>query len=135
MKRIILLMVIGLMSLSQVAYAAKQQGPVETFAKGCETELKTYCSEVVPGEGRVLACLYAHSDKISGRCEYAVYDAAAQLERIIASLAYMANECRDELETFCAEVPIGEGRVLECMEKNESKLSPRCKQAIEDVVD
>ena len=132
MKQILLLMIIALLSLSPVAFAAEQQGPLETFAKGCETELKTYCSDVEPGEGRLLACLYAHNDKVSGRCEYAIYDSAAQLERILAGVAYVTNECGDDLVTFCGDVQVGEGRVIECMEKNKEKLSKRCKQAIDD---
>ena len=65
------------------APAAAEKGPVETVLKGCKTELETYCKDVTPGEGRILACLYAHGDKLSGRCEFALYDAAAQLERAV----------------------------------------------------
>ena len=43
-----------------------------------EAELETYCKDVTPGDGRILACLYAHGDKLSGQCEYALYDAAEQ---------------------------------------------------------
>ena len=56
-------------------------GVIEEIAKGCEKELTEYCSNVTVGQGRVLACIYAHGDKLSGRCEYAMYDAAAKLER------------------------------------------------------
>jgi hypothetical protein len=38
-------------------------------AEGCNTELARFCAEVTPGEGRLLACLYAHGDKLSGQCE------------------------------------------------------------------
>ena len=46
--------------------------------EGCSSELAQYCAEVTPGEGRLLACLYAHGDKLSGQCDYALYDAAAR---------------------------------------------------------
>ncbi|MDH3317934.1 MAG: cysteine rich repeat-containing protein, partial [Gammaproteobacteria bacterium] len=39
---------------------------VESVAKGCEKELSSYCKNVTVGEGRVLACLYAYGDKLSG---------------------------------------------------------------------
>lgn len=93
-----------------VGNAGAIESLVESVAKGCKKELESYCSNVKPGEGRILACLYAHGDKISGRCEYALYDAAAQLERFVAALTYVANECEDDLEEFCASVPAGEGR-------------------------
>jgi hypothetical protein len=106
---------------------------IDSVAKGCEKELKSYCKDVTPGEGRVIACLYAFSDKLSPRCEYALYDAAAELERALAQLTYVANECREDLNSFCADVKPGQGRLMTCMEKNEKKLSSRCKQAMKDV--
>lgn len=106
---------------------------VETVANGCKTEIETHCKDVTPGEGRVLACLYAYEDKLSGKCEYALYDAAVQLERAIAALSYVANECADDLDANCASVEGGEGRLLACLEEHEKKVSDRCKQAVKDV--
>jgi hypothetical protein len=85
-----------------------------------------------PGDGRILACLYAHAGKLSGQYEYALYDAAAQLERVVAALAYLVNECGDDLKKHCAGVPAGEGRLLQFLDKNEKKVSSRCKQALKD---
>ena len=110
-----------------------QKGPIETAIEGCKRELESYCQGVTPGEGRILACLYAYGDKLSGRCEYALYDAAAQLERAVAALTYVANECRNDLEKFCANVPPGQGRLAACLERNDDKVSGRCKQALKDV--
>lgn len=106
---------------------------VESVANGCEKELSSYCKNVTPGEGRILACLFAHADKLSGRCEYAVYDAAAQLERAVSALTYVANECDDDMDKLCASVEAGEGRILTCLKKNESKVSKRCNQAMKDI--
>ncbi|HBH62755.1 MAG TPA: hypothetical protein DDX85_13670 [Nitrospiraceae bacterium] len=106
---------------------------VESVAKGCEKEITTYCKDVTPGEGRILACLYAHEDKLTGSCEYALYDAAVQLERVVAALTYVANECREDLRTYCSDVKPGEGRLIDCIEKNKQKVSDRCKQAISDI--
>jgi hypothetical protein len=108
------------------------EGLIDSVAKGCEKELNTFCKGVTPGEGRVLACLYAYSDKLSGQCEYALFDAAVQLERAVAALSYLANECRDDLMTFCSAINPGEGRLLQCIEKNDAKVSERCKQALKD---
>ncbi len=110
-----------------------QQGLLETVANGCKEELEKYCGNVTPGEGRVLACLYAYGDKLSGRCEYALYDAASQLERAVAALSYAVNECSSDLKQYCGGVAAGEGRLLECLQKNGDKVSQRCKQARKDV--
>jgi hypothetical protein len=106
---------------------------VESVANGCEKELSSFCKGVTPGEGRILACLFAHSDKISGRCEYAVYDAAAQLERAVSALTFVANECDADIEKTCAKVEAGEGRILTCLKENEGKVAKRCKQAMKDI--
>jgi Cysteine rich repeat len=110
-----------------------QQNLVESVKEGCKKELESFCKEVTPGEGRVLACLYAYEDKLSGRCEYALYDASVQLERVVAALTYVANECKDELKKHCASVEAGEGRLAACLKKNEKDVSQRCKEAMKEV--
>lgn len=131
-KRFFLLAVVAIFFVSNSsAWAADKI--VETVAKGCEKELTSYCKDVTPGEGRILACLYAHSDKLTGQCEYALYDAAVQLERFVAALTYVANECDEDIDKFCANVAIGEGRILKCLDENASKISERCTQALKDV--
>lgn len=50
-------------------------------AEECQTEIETYCKDVTPGEARILACLYAHEDKLPERCRYAFYEASVQFER------------------------------------------------------
>jgi hypothetical protein len=126
-----MLVLLGVLLLATSAFA--ESDIVRTVKEGCNKEINTYCKTVIPGEGRVLACLYAHSEKLSNRCEYALYDVAAQLERAVAALTYIANECNDDLEKYCAAVRPGGGRLLQCLENNEKKLSDRCKSAAKDV--
>jgi hypothetical protein len=109
------------------------QGLVETVANGCKIEIEKYCSQVTPGQGRILACLYAHEDKLSAKCDYALYDAAAQLERAVAALSYVANECNEDLDKYCESIEPGKGRLLDCLDKHDKQVSKRCKQAIKDV--
>ena len=134
MTRIVIVMSIccSILFLAGLGFAA-EKGPVETLKDGCKKELDTYCKDVTPGEGRVVACLYAFEDKLSGRCQYALYDAMAQLERMVAALVYVENECKDDLKNYCSSIKPGEGRLLQCLDKNGEKVSSRCKQAINDV--
>jgi hypothetical protein len=127
--------IIGVVTMSFVAAGSlfAQERLIESVATGCKTELETYCKNVTPGEGRILACLYAYQDKLSGKCEYALYDAAARLERAVAALTYVTNECEADLAANCAGVKAGEGRLMQCLEKNEAKVSSRCKTALKDV--
>jgi len=133
MRNAMVWMVVMGMVLVFSGVVSAQQGLVESVVKGCDKELKTYCKDVTPGEGRGLACLYAFSDKLSTKCEYALYDAAAQLERAVSALSYTVNECRDDLTKFCSDIKPGEGRLLQCIEKNDAKVTKRCKDALKDV--
>ena len=105
----------------------------EQVLNGCNTELARFCAEVTPDGGRLLACLYAHGDKLSMQCDYALHTAAARLERAISAITYVASECRTELETHCADVASGEGRMAQCLKDHASELSPGCDQALTDV--
>ena len=74
MKRtMIVLMVLGIMSLF-FTNAAAGENLVQTVANGCKVEHEKCCGNVTPGEGCILACLYAFGDKLSPKCEYALYD-------------------------------------------------------------
>jgi hypothetical protein len=133
MKKTSIFSVVLCVALLSAISAGAEQSLLESVAKGCKTELDTYCKDVTPGEARVLACLYARSDKLSGKCEYAFYNAAAQLERAVGELSYVVNECTDDLNQFCQKVPAGEGRLLKCIEENDPKVSSRCKAAMKQV--
>jgi hypothetical protein len=113
---------------------AAMQGQLSAqVLEGCKSELAQYCAEVTPGEGRLLACLYANGDKLSGQCDYALYDAAVRLEQAVSAVAYVASECRHELETYCAGVEVGEGRVAQCLKDHAGDLSPGCDRALTTV--
>ena len=133
MKGFLLVIGVAIVSLGVAGNLPAQETLIDTVANGCKTEITTYCKDVKPGEGRILACLYAYEDKLSGQCEYALYDAAARLERAVAALTYVAKECEADIVANCTGVKAGEGRVLQCLEKNEAKVSKRCKGAIKDV--
>lgn len=133
MKRVFFIVWVVIVSFGVAGNLSAQDTLIETVANGCKTEITAYCKDVKPGEGRILACLYAYEDKLSGKCEYALYDAAARLERAVAALTYVAKECEADIVANCSGVKAGEGRVLQCLEKNEAKVSKRCKGAIKDV--
>ena len=121
------------------AFAA--QGPMEKFAdknidrfeNGCQVELETYCQNVIPGEGRGLACIYAHSDKLSRKCESALYDSVKEFQTAVQKLNAFAGACRADIEKLCSKVAIGEGRILTCLEKNKKEVSANCNKVRKSV--
>ncbi len=126
-------------ALIAVAFVA---GPITTaeetlvdhLVAACETDIENFCNQVTPGEGRLLHCMAAHEDKISGQCEYALYQAATLLEQLSAAMVYVANECRTEIETVCSDVVLGEGRLPACLAEHDEDVSDGCKKAIADTI-
>ena len=131
MKRNVLVLV-GVALVLSVTGAWAQDSIIDPVMAACEPEITNYCSQVTLGEGRLLACFYAHEDKLSGRCQWALYEGAAQLEQFAAAITHLAIECDEDLETFCAEVELGEGRVGTCLVEHKDQVSEACKQAIDD---
>ena len=128
----IVLILLALVAVFTTNVAAAE-GLVKTVVDGFKVELEKYCGQVTPGQGRILDCLYAHGDKLSAKCEFALYDSAVRFERAVAALSYAANECDDDLEKYCSSIEPGEGRLLDCLEKHNKDVSGRCKEALKTV--
>ena len=128
-KTITILAMAGAFLLTGVS-ALAADSPVDAVRKACDKELTTICKGVKPGEGRILACLYAFEDQVSDKCTYAVYNAAAELEQAVNALKFAASQCKDDLLKYCGDVQVGEGRGLACLEKNEKTVSQACKDAL-----
>ena len=130
----ILKLTLGMLAIAATAPAVAQESVGEYLMKACEADLKQYCSQVTPGEGRLLHCVAAHEDKLSGQCEYALYQAASALEQLSAAIAYVARSCETEIKTKCSDVQAGEGRLLACLDENAASLGDSCKKALADTV-
>ena len=130
--------IMGLILVSVVAIAPSSrvmaaETLVDSVKNGYKTELETYCKPVTPGEGRLLACLYAYEDKLSGQCQYALYDSSIRLERAVAAINSIAQECRADIESHGASVRAGEGRIASCLKEHSREIHPNGRQARTDV--
>ena len=127
-------LVLGVLAMSAAAPALAQDSLLEYVVNSCEADIKQYCSQVTPGEGRLLHCAAAHEDKLSGQCSYALYQAASLLEQLAVAIAYVAQSCETEIKTLCGDVKAGEGRILSCLEGNSESLGDACTKALTDTV-
>ena len=107
-------------------------GPVEAAVEDCRNDIGTYCQNIRPGEGRLLACLYAHKDQLTPGCAYDLTNASAELQQAIEAFVYVSRECKDDLAAYCGLGRPGEGRLLDCLNKQRG-LSERCSQALNAV--
>ena len=129
--------VAAVMAIFTAHNAAAQESLVEHLVVACESDLENYCSQVTPGNGRLLHCMAAHEDKISGQCEYAFYQAATLLEQLSVAINYVAQECMTDIEAHCSDlsdVVIGDGKILACLEEHDEEVGESCKIAIANTV-
>ncbi len=112
---------------------ASAQDPVQEALEGCSNELKTYCSAVTPGGGRLVSCAKAHGDKLSSECIYAINRAGYWVQYIVSTLQYVATQCKADALKYCPDVKLGEERVLNCLAENKPKLTKYCGLALGDI--
>jgi Golgi apparatus protein 1 len=115
------------------AVAEKTKKVVATVEKSCAADVKEYCSKVTPGEGRLLLCIMAHEDQISDICFSTLLDVGNSIDLTVSSVKRAANVCANEIDTLCADVSAGEGRIAQCLINNKSKLSAPCSAEIAGV--
>ena len=135
MKKQFLWATVAVASLFGSSVFAQEGAPLlDNLTEACAGDIENFCSQVTPGEGRMLYRMAAHEDKISGQCQYAFYETASILEQMSVALNYLAQECAGDIEKLCADVELGEGRVLACLDENEKEVSASCKKAIADTI-
>jgi hypothetical protein len=112
---------------------ARLQAAVNKIQDACGADIKQYCSTVTPGEGRVLLCIEAHEDKISSKCDYALFDASRKLERALDRVEMAADACWADIQKSCADVPPGGGNILQCLASNKATVSKRCQAVVSKI--
>ena len=124
-----------------IAMLVPAQEPVSAQGKGnipgmvmqrCDKEIKQFCKDVQPGQGRLGACLYSHSNKLSFDCAYSMYDAADQLLDIRTALDRLANDtsCKSDIAQYCIGVAPTPDLIFLCLKKNFATLTDGCRKVM-----
>lgn len=96
----------------------------------CAADIAELCPQVSPGDGRIAACLYAHTDLISDECYAATSQVGLILERFFDRLASTYEICAEEIQAHCsAAVELGMGIGL-CLLANQSQVNEQCIQSV-----
>ena len=134
MNKLMLGLIASIAVFTNIPGAFAQDDLIDYLVTECKGDIDNYCSQVTPGNGRLLHCMAAHEDKISGQCSYALYRAASLLEQLATAINYVAQECGTDIEAHCGEVAIGENRVLSCLAAHDAELTEGCKTALANAV-
>lgn len=107
-----------------------EAGGAATLANDCSKEIKTYCSNVTPGNSRVVACLIAHEDRIAPRCRLTAYLGSGNLNNRLRHLQAMAKTCSSDILQYCSGIRPGGGRIYDCIKKNRATLTDDCRAGL-----
>jgi hypothetical protein len=99
----------------------------------CADDIKKFCSDVTPGEGRMIYCMQAHEDKISPKCAFDLEEAATDVQLSADNLKDAVIACKAEITGVCGKIQPGQGRVAACVMANKSTASKSCVEAIERI--
>ncbi len=108
--------------------AGNEQLAAQSIFESCAKDLETYCAAVTPGNGRALACIYAHEDKVSDECDVATENAASLLDWFFETMRYVYDQCADDVQKHCAGTEFGGGRIFSCLNEKSSELTDACKE-------
>ena len=115
MKKLhVLLPVLAILSIMAAGYAnAEDVNP-------CEGDIAKFCKNVERGEGRILRCLNLTEENLTPACKN-------QLAQIKNAVEEVQKACADDYAIFCSSLLPGQGRIAECLEKNQNILPPSAK--------
>lgn len=126
----------------------------DAVKSACRSDFMAQCSGVTPGGAAALSCLQQHSARLSAPCQQAVAAigaagapaagagdataAAPPATRPAAMPVFSPREevmivretCGPDFRAFCRMVPIGGGRVIECLRDNLQRVSPACHRVL-----
>jgi hypothetical protein len=106
---------------------------IAKLESACARDIKKYCRDVTPGEGRMIYCMQAHEDKISVKCAFELGEAASSVQSSADALKDAILACKAEITGVCGKTVPGQGRIAACLIANKSTASKDCADAIQKV--
>ena len=106
---------------------------ITKLENSCAADIRKYCKDVTPGEGRMIYCMQAHEDKISAKCSYELSETAESAQATSDLLKAGVIACKAEIAGVCGKIQPGQGRVAACLIANKSTASKDCADAIQKV--
>jgi hypothetical protein len=155
-RRLSGLLVISLSLVSPAVAQKPSQAQITAVRQACPADYQTYCSDVPTGGSASLACLKRNVQSLSEPCQQAVAAIGSPAQAAPATAApgtaapspapaartygppmsprqeamLLRRACGMDYRTYCSEVPIGGGRVIECLRENGPSLSRQCRSAL-----
>ena len=125
--------IISAVACGLFATAGVQPLSAQPMHEVCRADIRHFCDTVTPGDGRIMACLYAHEDKIDNGCDTATQDVSAAIDSMFGLIANVLSNCTPDIEKHCAGVEAGEGRVLSCLTAHAANWAKPCAEVVPNI--
>ncbi len=112
------------------AIKEKLTARITKLENACADDIKKFCANVTPGEGRLLYCMHAYEDQISVKCGFELEEAATGVQAAADNLKDAIVACKAEITGVCGNTTPGEGRIAACLMANKATASKGCLDAI-----
>jgi hypothetical protein len=112
------------------AMLQKVNAAIQTLEKSCGKDMRKFCRNVTPGQGRILFCMQAYEDKISARCAFDLREAETNIQTVAAQLQQTTEACADDIAKLCGKIQPGQGRISACLASQSASVSPGCAAAV-----
>ncbi len=109
---------------------AKAEAALAKVKAACAQDVKSFCSTVTPGEGRLLLCIMAHEDKMSDACFDSMLTVVEGVDLAISNVRRAAAACDEDIEKHCADVELGKGRIVQCLIDKKAEISTPCRAEV-----
>ena len=105
---------------------------VNIEVKSCDADAAILCPGLPLNSQKSFMCLTAYEDNLSMGCKIGIAEAAIALEMGMIAIDYSIKACEADADKHCLNVEPGEGRIVSCLRKNESKLTKECTGALKE---
>jgi len=105
---------------------------VNIEVKSCDADAAILCPGLPLNSQKSFMCLTAYEDNLSIGCKIGIVEAAIALEMGMIAIEYSIKSCEADADKHCLNVEPGEGRIVSCLRKNESKLTKECTAALKE---
>ena len=115
--------------------ADKMAGATVAFSvevDSCDADAAKLCPGLALNSKKSFMCLMAYEDNLSTACKIGIVEAAIALEVGMMAIDYSIQSCEADADKYCLDVEPGEGRIVSCLKKNETKLDKQCAAALKE---
>ena len=98
----------------------------------CNADAAIFCPGLPLNSRKSFACLMAYEDNLSAACTLGIIEAAISVELGMLAIEHSIQACEADADKYCMKVKAGEGRIVSCLRKNESKLNKGCISALKE---